>query len=84
MGRKEDKNKENTLVNQAKSCKMQIAASFTANKRPAKHFVCVPSSYLPSKNNTYLLGFLYFLKSNFMISAMKDEDLTRRIQKGLQ
>ena len=27
MERKEDKNKENTLVNQAKSCQMQIAQS---------------------------------------------------------
>ena len=36
------------------------AASFIADKYPGKHFVCVPFSYLPGKNDIYLLGFLYF------------------------
>ena len=36
MERKEDKNKENTLVNQAKSCKMQIAQS-ALDKESVQH-----------------------------------------------
>ena len=36
MERKEDKNKENTLVNQAKSCKIQIAQS-VLDKESVQH-----------------------------------------------
>ena len=71
MERKEDKNKENTLCRSRKVMPINAnctvcagqrisAASFIADKYPGKHFVCVPFSYLPGKNDIYLLGFLYF------------------------
>ena len=93
MERKEDKNKENTLVNQAKSCKMQIAQS-VLDKESVQHLssltnaqanILFVSLSLIYQEKWYLFTrFSVLLKSTFMISMMNDEDLTDSTQKRLQ
>ena len=80
MERKEDKNKENTLVNQAKSCKMQIklhnlhwtknqCSIFHSWQIPRQTF-CLCPFLLSTRQKWYLFTrFSVFLKSNFMISC---------------